>query len=61
MFPKTAIPGINGPDVTIMSDLDNGLKEADNELGQAYCTHLKANIQNFGLAATKSVGICQNK
>jgi transposase-like protein len=58
---KTAMPEINEPEVTIMSDRDKGLKAADDELGQtnrAYCTqHLKGNIQkNFGLAATKSFG-----
>ena len=38
---KTAIPEIDEPEVTIMSDRDRGLKAADDELGQAgraYCT-----------------------
>jgi transposase-like protein len=43
---KTAIPEINEPDITIMSDRGKGLKAADDELGQAnraYCTqHFKA-------------------
>lgn len=53
---KVAIPEINQPLTTIMSDRDKGLTAADNEIplaGRAFCTeHISRNIQtNFGLAS----------
>jgi hypothetical protein len=56
---KIAIPEINQPLTTIMSDRDKGLTAADSEIplaGRAYCTeHISRNVQtHFGMASREA-------